>query len=218
MKALKPTCIFSLALLTACAPPKPLMGPDGTILQQGTASIVPQQGETPDASTGAQGATSAAATTVSSWDISGAMAARSKAKSWSAALNWQQQGINNYRISLSGPLGGGTVLIERQGGMVTFRDGPKSASSNSADDLLQKQTGIRLPVNNLYYWVRGLPAPGSAQGVERDNANHLIRLQQAGYSINYIGYTTVGNVALPSKIQLQGHGVAIKLVIKRWNI
>lgn len=217
MKALKPTCLLSLALLTACAPKPPELGPDGTTSATGGASSqneVGMVGSTPGVPT----TTSAAATTISSWNISGAMAARNKAKSWSASLNWQQQGINNYVIRLSGPLGGGTVLIEKQGSVVTYKDGPKSASSNSADELLQKQTGIRLPVNSLYYWVRGLPAPGAVQGAQHDNANHLTSLQQSGYNINYLGYTRVGKADLPSKITLQGHGVAIKLVIKRWNV
>lgn len=160
----------------------------------------------------------ASATAVTSWDISGAMAARSNNKGWNASVNWLQRGTGQYQIRLFGPLGSGTVLINKNGNTVTLRDGPKSSSSTNADELLKQQTGIRLPVGNLYYWVRGLPAPGSIQSVKRDSSNRILQFKQAGYSINYGQYTAVGSVALPNKITLQGNGVFIKFVIKRWKI
>lgn len=148
-----------------------------------------------------------------SWELSGALAAKGNKKAFSASLNWVQQGPNKYQIRLFGPLGGGTVIIEKTGSIVTYRDGPKTASSKSADILLQQQTGIRLPVNNLYYWVRGLPAPGAVQDDKRDEAGHLTDLKQAGYAIQYANY--ISN--LPRKIHLQGQGVTVKLVIKHWK-
>ena len=158
------------------------------------------------------------ATKVTAWEISGAMAARNKQKGWSASLDWTQQGMNQYNIRLIGPVGGGTVLIAKQGGTVTFTDGPKKVSSHNADELLAKETGIRLPVNNLYYWVRGLQAPGAVQSSHSDANHNLTSLSQSGYTIDYANYKTINNVNLPGKIRLQGHGVLIKLVIKHWNI
>ncbi|HHF7349399.1 TPA: lipoprotein insertase outer membrane protein LolB [Legionella feeleii] len=157
-------------------------------------------------------------TAVSSWEISGAMAARNKSKGWSASLNWVQSGPGQYQIRLSGPLGSGTVLVNKKGGVVTLRDGPKTASSSNADELLKQQTGVRLPVNNLYYWVRGLPAPGAVQSAKKDQANRLTLLRQSGYTIEYPQYTTVGKYVLPSQIRLQGNGVFIKVVIRRWRV
>jgi len=155
---------------------------------------------------------------LSSWELSGAIAARNKKRGWTAVLNWLQQGPNQYQIRLFGPLGGGSVLIEKKGSVITFRDGPKKVSSNNADELLQKKTGVRLPVKNLYYWVRGLPAPGAIQSAHHDANNYLISFNQAGYTVNYTAYTVVGGMNLPSKIRLQEHGVLIKLVIKHWKI
>ena len=82
---------------------------------------------------------------------------------------------------------------------------------------MQQQTGTRLPVKNLFYWVRGLPAPGPVQLTHRDSNGHLTELIQSGYKISYSNYTTVNQIDLPGKIQLQGHDVMIKLVIKRWR-
>ncbi|STX30023.1 outer membrane lipoprotein LolB [Legionella beliardensis] len=154
----------------------------------------------------------------SSWDLSGAMAVRSRNKSSTASVNWYQRGPGSYQIRLFGPLGSGTIMIAKRGGIITLKDGPKTASSSNAEQLLLQQTGIRLPVNNLYYWVRGLPAPGGIQSAKRDTGNRLLLLRQGGYTIQYLGYRTVGKTVLPTHIRLQGNGVFIKLVINRWSI
>lgn len=152
---------------------------------------------------------------LTSWDLSGAIAARNKQKSWTASLNWLQQGPNSYQIRLMGPLGGGTVMIEKHNGIITFRDGPKTISSTDADKLLFTQTGVRLPVSHLYYWVRGVPAPGQTHA---DSRHQVSQFNQDGYNIMYSQYMKVRELVLPSKIKLEGHGVVIKLVIKRWKI
>src|SRR6202000_1916471 len=100
---------------------------------------------------------SLAASKPNSWELSGALAVRSKSKASSVAINWQQQGANAYQIRLMGPLGSGSVIIRKQGNIVTLRDGTKSLSAKSAESLLAKTTGIRLPVHDLYYWARGIP-------------------------------------------------------------
>ncbi len=158
-----------------------------------------------------------AASKISSFELSGAMAVRSKGKGWTASVNWIQRGAGSYQIRLSGPIGSGTMLISKNGGVVTFRDGSKTASSSNADSLLRQQTGISLPVSSLYYWVRGIPAPGAAHGKQYDQGGHLLALRQQGYLIDYQGYRSAGRAALPSSIRLQGNGVFIKLVIKNWR-
>ncbi len=152
------------------------------------------------------------------WELSGVMAARNKQKSWTAQINWLQSGSSAYQIRLFGPIGSGTILISRQGGAVSFRDGSKSATSKNADELLQQQTGIRLPVNNLYYWVRGLPAPGGISSEQRGSSNELLVLKQGGYTIEYPEYTQANSSILPRTIRLQGNGVSIKLVVKQWKV
>lgn len=211
MTALKRIGFLSFSILTACAPPKTFVHSDNTPAPIQSEQQLPGETNTDKTST-------ASTKIPSSWELSGAMAARNKTKAWTASVNWLQRGPSAYQIRLSGPLGSGAILIEKQNGLIKFRDGPKSASSTNADELLQKQTGIRLPVNNLYYWVRGVPAPGPVQSAKRSASNQLLVLHQAGFTIEYPSYTKTGNSVLPSIIKLQGNGVAIKLVIKHWKV
>ncbi|PWY57545.1 outer membrane lipoprotein LolB [Legionella qingyii] len=199
MKSMKHFIIIPFFLLTACAPPRP-----AAELPENKVMPVEQR--------------KAKTETVSSWEIRGAMAAKNKNKGWSATMNWKQSGPGAYQIRLMGPLGGGTVLIDKKGDIVTFQDGPKKVTSHNADELLVEQTGIRLPVNNLYYWVRGLPAPGPVQAEHRDDYNHLVQLKQNGYTINFTKYTSVKGIDLPSMIRLEGNGVMVKVVIQNWTV
>jgi outer membrane lipoprotein LolB len=199
MNKLKPLLLVPICILTACAPPRPAAEvPENKIIP------VEQRKEKTQ--------------TVSSWDIRGAMSAKNKNKGWSASMNWVQHGPNDYQIRLMGPLGGGTVIVTQKGTTVTFQDGSKKVTSHNADELLVQQTGIKLPVNNLYYWVRGLAAPGPITAEHRDQYNHLAQLKQSGYTINFTKYTSVKGIDLPSMIRLEGNGVMVKVVIQNWSV
>jgi outer membrane lipoprotein LolB len=199
MNTIKRMCLASVCLITACTTPQHVA------LEQPNE---PAREMKPVMN----------ASRLSAWDISGAIAARNPKKAWTASLNWHQKSANEYQIRLFGPLGGGTVIIEQHGSVVTYRDGPKTATSTHPDDLLQQKTGVRLPVKNLYYWIRGIPAPGAVQSSTYDPSHRLTSLHQDGFLIDYSAYTSVNGMSLPSKIRLQGHGVLIKLVIKHWGI
>ena len=154
---------------------------------------------------------------ISSWENSGAIAARTSNKSWSASYNWRQQGKNIYQINLFGPFGNGSAIIERTGNVTTYSNGGKIYASHNADQLLQQHTGVALPVNNLYYWVRGLPAPGSIQSSTRNPEDQLISLHQSGYIIEYTNYASIHGILLPTQIKLRGKNVIMKIVIKHWS-
>lgn len=229
MYKIRQLSLVSVILLAACAPPKASFQIEN--LEQAKKSEQPQQEKTtvlssdsPTTSLPSTKQTVNSTVKLSSnqapaaWDLSGAMAAKNKNKAWTASINWLQRGSGTYQIRLNGPLGSGAILVEKKGSTITFRDGPKSARSTNADELLNQQTGIRLPVNNLFYWVRGIPAPGTVQTVKRDAANNIQVLKQGGYIIEYSGYKMINNASLPTQIRLQGNGVFIKLVIKNWKV
>lgn len=196
--------IVNFIFLTACTPPQT---PD-TALTPKTASQAPKTLKTRTANQ------------VSSWTIIGAIAAKNKTEAWTASINWKQNGPNNYQIRLFGPLGGGSMLIEKKNGVVTYQDAQKRKKSSNADALMHQETGIRIPIQNLYYWIRGLPAPGtvqSSQYAKFDTTKHLSYLKQDGYIIKYLNYTNNGDLSLPTKINIYGTKGNLKIIIKRWK-
>lgn len=156
---------------------------------------------------------------IQTWDIKAVMAVRTNAGSegGSANLQWQQN-QQGYTMLLFGPLGADSIKISGQPGHVSLEtaDGKKFRAS-SPELLLAQQTGWQLPVSNLYYWIRGLPAPGLPGRKQFDAYNHLVRLYQQGWAIDFLRYSSVNQIDVPTKISLQNWRLKVKIIIKQWQ-
>src|SRR5690606_5148367 len=73
-------------------------------------------------------------------------------------------------------------------GMTLDIAGQPTLTAESAEDLLEQQIGWRLPVENLLWWVRGLPAPDSPSRLQLNPDSRLARLAQAGWTVEYSRY------------------------------
>ncbi len=150
------------------------------------------------------------------WNISGKVAIHSNTDSITASLSWQQS-YGNYTISLFGPLGTNSLTLKGQPGKVILEssDG-KKAIANTPEQLVAQQSGWKLPISNLYYWVRGLPAPNSSAQKSYDPYHRLTQLTQAGWQIQFLSYTTAHGIDLPTKIFMNHSGLNIKIIITEW--
>ena len=156
-------------------------------------------------------------TPLDAWQISGKLGIRSQQESGSAVLFWLQR-QDYFDIRLSGPLGqGSTRLTGRQGAASLEIANQGTFQANSAQALMQEQLGWSLPVENLLWWVRGLPAPHSKSQVTLDNNSLLAQLEQDNWLIEYLGYRSENGLQLPERIKLSGAGLNITLVVKEWQ-
>ncbi len=158
------------------------------------------------------------ASRLSAWQATGAIAAKQHKRAWSATLSFQQYDNNHFQIHLFGPIGSGSVTIEKNGALLTYRHGEKIATGSQAMDFIHQETGVRFPFNQLSYWIRGLPAPGPVQFSQHDQQVHLTVLKQAGYTLYFLNYTRVQSIELPTKIRLESAEGVVKVVIKQWKI
>jgi outer membrane lipoprotein LolB len=154
---------------------------------------------------------------IDGWQISGKIGIRAPKDSGSATLFWlQRQGY--FDIRLAGPLAVGSARISgRTDNVVLDLSTQGSFKSDSAEDLLEKGLGWRLPLTQLFWWVRGLPAPDSQSQVSLDTDSRLNRLGQDGWQIQYLSYIEQDGYTLPERIKLQGQNLQITLVIKDWQ-
>jgi outer membrane lipoprotein LolB len=83
--------------------------------------------------------------------------------------------------------------------------------------LLEEQLGWKLPVSNLAWWVRGLPAPDSKSRLTLDGDSRLASLEQDGWKVDYTTYTQQNGFWLPERIKLSGTDLDVTLVIKIWQ-
>ncbi|TLM79585.1 lipoprotein insertase outer membrane protein LolB [Microbulbifer harenosus] len=169
----------------------------------------------------AQTAQAQSAAALQRWEAKGKLGVRSPKENGSANLTWQQAS-GNYRIHLSGPLGAGATMISGSPTGVSLQRGndPAVFASNPAQ-LTEEIMGWPLPVSEMFYWVRGLVAPGAVSGEQRNAQGQLLRLQQAGWQLDFGGYQSVGPYQLPTRIKAatnQAAGpVSVTVVIKEWE-
>jgi outer membrane lipoprotein LolB len=167
---------------------------------------------------------------VIAWKIQGRLAMRSDKEGWQATVYWTRDG-ERQRIDLAGPLGRGHLRLVEDGQSAELRDADQRTwHADNAEQLLFRTTGWRVPLDGLNYWVRGLPAPGTAATEELDNRGRLKSLVQSGWDIRFLEYTPYGSFDLPSKLFMkrQGNGaddspaknsaLEVRLIIERWTL
>ncbi|MBL4647973.1 MAG: outer membrane lipoprotein LolB, partial [Gammaproteobacteria bacterium] len=140
---------------------------------------------------------------IQQWQVRGAIAIHNGQQAQSANLFLQQK-KRQYRLQIFGPLGMGRIILEGDNKKVSLQaNNGHIFTAHNAEMLLQQQLGWTLPVSNLYYWLRGLPAPHVAATLHFDSYQHLQFLQQQGWMIHYVLYSDVHGIDLPSKIVMQ---------------
>lgn len=148
------------------------------------------------------------------WQFRGDFILKMPGKKLSANIFWQQQAAL-YQIMLFGPFGIGSVTIEGGSDFVQLKDNRGHAySAQTPEALLQRQVGWSLPVSSLYYWVRGLPAPGRVDQLMYDEFHRIQHMEQQGWSIDYVAYQRVQQLELPREIRFMHDKIYLDLTIE----
>ncbi|UTW11477.1 lipoprotein insertase outer membrane protein LolB [Marinobacterium rhizophilum] len=149
------------------------------------------------------------------WTLDSKVGIRTADDSQSARMQWQQQ-TPDYRISISGPLGQGGALIEgNDQGVSIDIAGEGRYASDSPEALLQSLLGWSFPVEQVRFWIRGLPAPG-LPFAPTFSENRLQTLEQGGWLIHYSAYSKDLGQVLPQRITLKRADLTITVIIKEW--
>ena len=117
------------------------------------------------------------------WQLRGKLAVKQPSDSGTAIINgWRQQG-ERYDLSLSSSfLGMGTTRLTGVPGFIelTLANG-ETYQSSDPETLVAAATGWNLPIDNLAWWVRGLPAPEGDFRLLFDEQHQLAILRQDGW-------------------------------------
>lgn len=154
------------------------------------------------------------------WHAQGALSIQTAKGTDSMQFDWQLQGQNNYSLRFIGPVGTGYGTLKTTPAQSVYL-APKGKvyTDSNAQALLTQVTGWQLPVDDLYYWARGLAAPASTATLQFDaNHSHLLGLQQDGFSVRFQNYSGVGTVDLPTRLLIQNDQVKVKIVVSRWQL
>ena len=162
---------------------------------------------------------SQSAAALTAWQLNGRVSLTRGEEGWHAGLYWKTR-ADTFYLKISGPLGQGGFQLngDARGVVLVDADGQRYAAQD-ADTLLAQVTGWQLPITGLRYWIRGLPAPAAGQvQLSHDEAGRLRHLEQSGWDINYQRYQLVGDVFLPTKLQLVQADVSVRVVIDQWEL
>ena len=154
---------------------------------------------------------------IDQWQLQGKLGVRLPDHSGSVYVNWRQQ-QGDYAIHLSGPLGQGTTWIRGNDSSVELENSDGKIRAATPEQLMLDSLGWWLPVSDLHYWIRALPAPSaSAATLQRNADGTLAQLQQAGWTLLYSGYQAVEGWPLPGRVVARRDDISLTFIIKSWD-
>lgn len=137
-----------------------------------------------------------------------------------ANFRWDQYGPKAYDISITSPLDLYQLqILKRLGSITLWKNGTIALTAKTPENIMQKTMGWSLPISNLYYWVRGIPAPQDPKYYHAtyDQYGHLSTLTQQGWTVRYTAYKTINQDDLPQTFFLDRPGMSVKIVVRYWN-
>ncbi|PWQ98925.1 lipoprotein insertase outer membrane protein LolB [Leucothrix arctica] len=157
-----------------------------------------------------------------SWDMTGRAALKFNGDGWTFGLNWLQKNKQQYVLQIKNPITG-TVLaqLEQSPGKAVLKAQGKVHQGADAERLLEDQMRVKMPVNGMPYWVRGVMAPQYALGkVKLDAAGRPTQITQEGWVIDYSQYQDGDFAALPGKVNIsrQQDKVNVRILAKKWQV
>lgn len=156
---------------------------------------------------------------IEQWQVQGKLGIRLPDNSGSVYFNWKQWPAE-FAIHLNGPLGQGATWVrgnERQVSLEQAGQAPMSAAS--PEDLMYNALGWWLPVGELYYWIRGIPAPDApVQSLQRHTDGTLLSLEQRGWQMSYSRHEDVEGWSLPTRLTASNRDIRLTFIIKSWQL
>tara|TARA_R110001592_G_scaffold320639_1_gene598665 strand:- start:16788 stop:17387 length:600 start_codon:yes stop_codon:yes gene_type:complete len=153
------------------------------------------------------------------WLLEGKLGYRDSKNGGSAWVNWNQQ-QDNFDVKLNGPFGAGATRIVGSNRFAELqRAGHEDITAKSSAALTELLFGWQWPVEQLQFWVRGIPAPGPlAIHVNHNHDGTLALLEQSSWTLTFSNYQKTGDWVLPGKIKGQRGDYHFTLVIKNWQL
>lgn len=152
------------------------------------------------------------------WEFTGSINVRDASEAHSSRIRWRQQG-QQYRINLWGTFNiGATEINGRPGEVRIEQQGEEPIVTDSPRDMLYDRIGYELPVDELNYWIKGIPAPGKAEALNFADNTQLLGFEQAGWRVEYLGYTNLGAESLPTRIRIQKEPLRLDLTRLNWTL
>ena len=153
---------------------------------------------------------------LNNWKFNSRIFIKDQTNSFSAKLDWRQEGDSYFAKARS--LFGGVVfdlkgdatkfkLIDRQGETITAQNKRKD---NYIDDKFE------FPLTSFRYWIIGIPDPDQSLDYKPNDTDQLVSFGQRGWSVSIKSYMFVEGKYLPKQIMANKENTEIRIVIDSW--
>jgi len=122
-------------------------------------------------------------------------------------------------LSFFSPIGTSVARMrqDQDGAWLITADG-ETHQAKDLRELASEVLGWDLPIDALPYWVRGLAWPDASAEIERSADGRIQTLRQAGWEVSYLAWDGAGVLGLPSKLDVAGERLKMRLLIERWTL
>ncbi|MGP1944772.1 MAG: lipoprotein insertase outer membrane protein LolB [Arsenophonus sp. ET-KM2-MAG3] len=132
---------------------------------------------------------------------------------------WQQYAISNYCLLFTNPLGRTELKLNITPHTIKIvdREGKKYVN-NHPTQLIYQLTGMKIPIENLSYWLIGLPINVTSFTLDKRGLLKTIEYRKNGknWHLNYFSYYQFSQPKLPSYIELTQDKQRIILKMHSW--
>ncbi len=147
------------------------------------------------------------------WQLDGRVAVTVGKQGWQASLDWNQAGESS-EARLAGPLGIGALVLTKSPAGLTLNGAPPG---DAVLQQLQERLGFDLPVEELRFWLLGVPNPGEPFELTRNPQDRAQHLSQAGWSVDYPRYVGIDGDTLPDRVVMSRDDVRVKIAVDHWR-
>ncbi len=147
------------------------------------------------------------------WQLDGRAAVAVGTQGWQASLNWRQNGAD-AELHLAGPLGVGALVLKATSQGLSLNGAPPS---DTVVAQLQERLGFELPLDDLRFWLLGVPRPDLVFDLLRNDQDRAQQLTQDGWTLNYDRYVPVNGDLLPARVVLNREAVRVRIAVDHWE-
>lgn len=170
----------------------------------------------PDVPTGTGGTPDPA--TFTSWTARGRIALAAQGEGGSGSFTWRQT-AGRTELAVRGPLGAGGFDVAMDGETLQLNDAAgRALDGEQARRELESRLGAPLPLDDLRYWLIGVPSPGHREGLVQDASGATPGFVQGAWVVGYDAFTQAGAWRLPSRMTATTAGVKVRVVVDDWQV
>lgn len=144
------------------------------------------------------------------FNVSGRISVNMDGKGSVGQFDWAHRATDDL-LSVNSPLGSTVARLQRDASGVSLQADGKTWQAADVESLTQEVLGWTLPLGNLVWWIRGLPAPDEPYRFADDGS-----LTQQGWTIRFVSDADVPS-PYPKRVDMQRDRLTLRLLPQNWH-